>query len=317
MTRLFKNKKLIIIAIILLVAIIGGICTIMFLPNKKDNKNSNVSNVEEKDNNSEVNKEDEQVPEIKQEDIEKNEDEETAKTDSKNKNTATSKNNNSSSSNKTTSKKTNTTKDESTNKYDNAVSYDIVYEEEDRKPYKYGIEQFTKITYMIYKFADGTTEKVESDRETNYDVTTFNATANDMKAEAQSVINSNQSIYNEVFSLINNLRTNADMEPLTLDSNLTLAATIRAIEMMYAVSFDHTRPTKKPYYTVLDELNIAHDSVVVENIEMQYSNAQNLVNSMQPTTIEYKNVTTEKLKKIGIGMFKKNNEIYWVQILTK
>ncbi len=307
--KLNKMILIVIMTVFLGIFIASG-C--FYLKSNKDNNINNQSNEEnlskDSNENSEINNEiinEEQTHE-------ENKDEEKNK-ELENKNTQPSKNNNSE------NKNTSSNSEKETNKYATAT-YEIVTENVDIKPYKYGVTQFTKIIYMIYTFADGTKEKIDTEHEINYDSTTFNATTNEMKDEAQSIVSANQNIYNDLSRQINEIRANAGLDPLILDENLTLAATIRAMEMMYAVSFDHTRPNKKPYYTVLDDLNIVHDSVVAENIEMEYENAQNLVNSMQPSTIEYKNITDARFKKIGLGMFKfdtYNNGIYWVQILTK
>ena len=65
-----------------------------------------------------------------------------------------------------------------------------------------------------------------------------------------------QSFATEVLNLVNKEREKAGVGHLTLDTNLSSAATIRGNEILK--SFSHTRPDGRSFYTVLSDNGITY-----------------------------------------------------------
>lgn len=60
------------------------------------------------------------------------------------------------------------------------------------------------------------------------------------------------SYYNDILTLVNQLRAEAGVQPLTLDTTLCQAATMRAIEIDYSDYFSHSRPDGTSCFTVFN-----------------------------------------------------------------
>ena len=149
-----------------------------------------------------------------------------------------------------------------------------------------------------------------------YEHSTFNATTSDLKPEAISVANSNKSVYNEILKYVNELRLKEGASPLVLDNTLTIAATTRAIEMAWGNNFSHTRPNGKTCFTVIDDYNIAA-MLAGENIALNQRNAKEVFNSWNNSSEHHANMVNKNFTKIGIGKYKLDDKIYWVQLFIK
>ena len=149
-----------------------------------------------------------------------------------------------------------------------------------------------------------------------YEHSTFNATTSDLKPEAISVANSNKSVYNEILKYVNELRVKEGASPLVLDNTLTIAATTRAIEMAWGNNFSHTRPNGKTCFTVIDDYNIA-SMLAGENIALNQRNAKEVFNSWNNSSEHHANMVNKNFTKIGIGKYKLDDKIYWVQLCIK
>jgi len=144
---------------------------------------------------------------------------------------------------------------------------------------------------------------------------TYNKTTNDLKVEATTVKNNNKAIYNEILTSVNSLRNEVGAKPLVLDDNISLAATIRAMEMAYSKKFSHTRPNGSQCFTVLNELGISY-WLAGENIAYGQTTSSMVMNSWRNSEGHYKNIIGANFTKIGVGYFKYNGNTYWVQLFT-
>ena len=206
---------------------------------------------------------------------------------------------------KTTSKKTTTTLD-----------YKIVKETQSEDTTKYGtvIKENYEISYKVYN--DGRKEeKSRKKKNTTIDSTNFKATTKELKEEAESVSNSNKSTYNEMLSYVNNYRSEVGVSPLSIDNNLNLAATIRAIEMSYANKFSHTRPDGSKCFSVLSDLGISTMSMG-ENIANGQKNVAAVSEAWKNSPGHYSNMVNDSFTKVGFGKYTLNEKIYWVQIFA-
>ena len=141
----------------------------------------------------------------------------------------------------------------------------------------------------------------------------------DMDEKHEMIVNDvqNENAYtdliNEAYVITNNYRSLAGVSPLTLDSSLVEAASIRAREI--SNSFSHTRPNGSSCFTVLSELGISYGTAG-ENIAAGYSSSQSVMEGWRSSSGHYQNIISSKFKKIGIGVNIINNQYFWVQIFS-
>lgn len=192
---------------------------------------------------------------------------------------------------------------------------DNITETNEEYSYKYGVT-ITKITYTYYDvYNDGSKVLTGSYDDYIYDYNTFNATTNDLKSEASSLVNQNYSSINSVLQYVNQYRSEVGVSALTLDSSLTLAAEIRALEMGWSNKFDHTRPNGSSCFSVVDELGISYYSLG-ENIAYGYWDAASVSNGWKNSPGHYSNMISSNFSRIGIGVVNVNGRYYWVQIFA-
>ena len=101
---------------------------------------------------------------------------------------------------------------------------------------------------------------------------------------------------------------------LVLDSELTTAACIRALELAYSDSFSHERPDGRNCFSVLNDLGIG-SMARAENISESYS-AKSTAEAWKNSSSHYKNMINPRFTKVGIGVANYNGSNYWVQIFT-
>lgn len=215
-----------------------------------------------------------------------------------------------------TTKNSEITKKTTTKKSTTTVDYKLVKETKSEETTKYGtlIKDNYEITYKVYN--DGRKEESSKKKKsTTIDSTNFKATTSELKSEAGSVKNSNKSTYNEMLSYVNNYRSEANVGSLTIDDNLNLAATIRAIEMAYSKKFSHTRPDGSMCYSVVDDLGITAYSMG-ENIAYGQRTVAAVSEAWKNSKGHYANMISSNFSKIGFGKYTLGGYTYWVQIFA-
>lgn len=184
--------------------------------------------------------------------------------------------------------------------------------------YKYGLKKLA-ITHNYYcVYSDGSKEKYDSYTYDSYDCSGYNATDAELLSESNSKSSTNMTYYNEVLTLVNQIRAEAGVAPLTLDTTLCQAATMRAVEMNYSDLFSHTRPNGSSCFTVFDTYGITYFSCG-ENIAAGYASPAAVVEGWKNSSGHYANMINASYTKLGVGM---SNEApgsygkYWVQLFT-
>ncbi len=183
---------------------------------------------------------------------------------------------------------------------------------------KYGVDKTKITTYKIITYSDDTTEKNKSSETYKYNYAGFNATTTDLLAEATTISQNNMPSYNEVVAKVNEYRSAAESEPITLDEQLCLAATIRAMELAYANKFEHIRPNGKSFSTILEDFKISY-SAAGENIAAGHTTVSGVMQSWYNSSQHRANMESKYFKKIGVGKYKLPNSkygTYWVQLFT-
>ena len=192
---------------------------------------------------------------------------------------------------------------------------DTLTETKTETTYKYGATINNNNHYIYDIYSDGSRILVNNYSDTTYDYTTFNASTNDLKSEAQQLVSTNINSINEVLSYVNQYRSEVGAAPLSLDSSLNLAATIRSLEMAWSDIFSHTRPNGSTCFSVADELGIGYYSMG-ENIAYGYYDAASVSEGWKNSPGHYQNMISTDFGKIGIGVANVNGRIYWTQLFT-
>lgn len=216
--------------------------------------------------------------------------------------------------NKTTTKTNTTTKTVSTTKKEETTQI-VKSSERIIEDYKYGVKKISDIEYETIVYADGSEEKKKVGSFVTYDTKGFNATTNDLKAEAQELMVKNSSIYQEIVNNVNAYRSEVGKTGLILDADLTLAATIRALEMAWSSKYSHTRADGRDCYTVYDDLGYVY-TAAGENIAKGYSSAASVSKGWYNSKGHYENMISDNFGRIGIGFANANSTNYWVQLFA-
>ena len=209
-----------------------------------------------------------------------------------------------------------TTKKSTTKKTTTTHDYKIVKETQSEETTKYGtiIKDNYEITYKVYN--DGRKEeKSRKKKKTTIDSTNYNATTSDLKDEAISVKALNKGTYNEMLSYVNGYRSEVNASPLSIDDDLNLAATIRAIEMAYSKKFSHFRPDGNMCYSIAEDLSLNVNSMG-ENIAYGQKTAAGVSEVWKNSDGHYGNMISTMFTRVGFGKYTLNGKTYWVQIFA-
>ena len=140
-------------------------------------------------------------------------------------------------------------------------------------------------------------------------------TTNELKPQAKQEVSKNKKIATEIINYTNSYRKEIGASNLKYDENLSIAATIRAIEIAIYDKFDHVRPNGLSFSTVIKDLGINY-RYAGENIAYGYLDSEEVSVAWKESIGHYKNMVNTKYTKIGIGYFEYNNTTYWVQTFT-
>lgn len=140
------------------------------------------------------------------------------------------------------------------------------------------------------------------------------ASSQDIVSQANALSAANIAYYSEILELVNNIMAEAGVSPLTLDTTLCQAATVRAIEMDNTGVFSHTRPDGTDCWSVFKLYGITYRTCG-ENIAMGQRTPAQVVESWRNSPGHYANMVKAGFGKLGVGM-SNSNRIYWVQMFT-
>ncbi len=192
--------------------------------------------------------------------------------------------------------------------------------ERELKSEKYGTKFYTEKHYTLSSYSDGTTKKdLIYTVSTVMDVSGFNGTAASMMDEAKALVEANRKTYNELLAIVNGYRAEKGASPLELDENLTIAATIRAMEMAYTNDMNHTRPNGNSCFDIFEELGVPPMYTSGENIAAGYFTPKLVAEGWKKSPGHYSNMINANFKKIGLGMMRLQGTtygIYWAQMFT-
>lgn len=161
------------------------------------------------------------------------------------------------------------------------------------------------------------TTNVNGETKIEYDRSGYNATTEDLLEEATKLLTSNKKQLNDMLRYTNEYRSEAGVANLELDTELSKAAMVRALEMAYSKNMTNTRPNGSSWETVLGELNISVKNKSENLAAMQYS-AKIATDWWRSSNTHYKNMINKNYKKMGAGYvyIPVDHKYYWVQIFS-
>jgi len=138
----------------------------------------------------------------------------------------------------------------------------------------------------------------------------------DLISEATNNKVNNADQAQSVLEYVNQYRAEAGVAPLVLNDELSLAASVRATEMLRNNYFDHARPDGRSWSTIFNELGISCSSYG-ENIAKGYGDAASVSAGWYVSSGHYANMVKDTYGKIGIGVaYISPGNAYWVQLFT-
>lgn len=117
----------------------------------------------------------------------------------------------------------------------------------------------------------------------------------------------------QVLKIVNEERSKAGLNELTMSQSLVAPANKRAQEIKQ--SFSHTRPNGTSYSTVLDEYNVSVRASG-ENIAYGYNTPEKVMNAWMNSEGHRANILSKNFNNIGIGVYEVNGTVYCTQLFS-
>lgn len=116
----------------------------------------------------------------------------------------------------------------------------------------------------------------------------------------------------EVISIINDIRRENSLSPLSANASVQNAAQIRSKEQTQL--FSHTRPNGNSCFSVLSEQGISYKGAG-ENIAYGQKNAEEVVTAWMASESHRANILSKNFTDIGVGCYiSPSGTIYWTQL---
>lgn len=182
-------------------------------------------------------------------------------------------------------------------------------------------ETHTLVTYTLYSDGSRVNEKKTVSEVYNRDG--YSATHKELVKNAALNKSNNGSSLKEAADLTNDYRrayksgtVNAGLRPLIYDSDLSLAACIRAEEMAYSGVFAHERPDGGAPQSVLDDIGYEYTQMG-ENLARDYDTPDEVFTAWIESPEHHKNIIERDYTKTGIGYaVSPEGTVYWVQLFA-
>ena len=115
----------------------------------------------------------------------------------------------------------------------------------------------------------------------------------------------------EVVDLVNQIRKNHGLKPLTVNWQLSRVARYKSQDMLDKKYFSHTSPTYGSPFDMIKAFNISYRTAG-ENIAMGYTTPSAVVNGWMNSTGHRANILNANFTQIGVGYVA--NGHYWTQM---
>ena len=115
----------------------------------------------------------------------------------------------------------------------------------------------------------------------------------------------------QVVEIVNRERAKLNLSPLLIDESLMKSCDTRAKELVE--KYSHDRPNGESFLTII---TMPYRSAG-ENIAYGQKDAQVIMSSWMNSEGHRENILFEGYTHIGVGCYKKNNTLYWVQLFIQ
>lgn len=116
----------------------------------------------------------------------------------------------------------------------------------------------------------------------------------------------------EIIELVNLERTKNNLQPLSTRSEINQIAEQRAEELAELFSDEHTRPDGRGYDTIVTDYGLEY-SYVGENIAEGNVSVDEIMNEWLNSPSHRANILSPNYENMGVGIYEKGDEKYWVQ----
>lgn len=179
----------------------------------------------------------------------------------------------------------------------------------------YGVKKntYVDITYNVHlDFSKVEESRGETYTKIIYDE--YNGTTDTIRSEASEGYYSNADLRKSVLDITNSYRQEKDINELKEERDLSIMATIRAIELAHSNIFEHKRPDDRDWETIWTEFDNRKYEVIGENLARETDSPNLVCEAWKESHDHYANMTNAEFTKIGIGVYTFEGETYWVQL---
>ncbi len=120
----------------------------------------------------------------------------------------------------------------------------------------------------------------------------------------------------EILKLVNAERTKAGVSALTLSTDVTAVAQVKANDMATNGYFDHNSPTYGSPFAMLTDFGVSYRSAG-ENIAKGQQSAQAVMTAWMNSSGHKENILSENFTQLGVGYSANNGSPVWVQMFIK
>ena len=121
----------------------------------------------------------------------------------------------------------------------------------------------------------------------------------------------NESYEAKVIELVNAERTSRGLSALSMSSEASKAADVRAKEIV--TKFSHTRPDGSSCFTVLSQMGVSYKKAG-ENIAYGQNSPEEVVKAWMNSPSHRENILSTGFNEIGVSSYKVGSTIYWTQM---
>ena len=134
------------------------------------------------------------------------------------------------------------------------------------------------------------------------DYSGFNGTTAQLKNEAIKVYNNSGTVLDNILTKTNEYRQEVGVHNLTIDKDLSIMASIRAMELAYSDTFAHLRPNGDSWTTLWKEYGYTFKtgSSYGENLALNYSSDLAACEGWKNSQSHYENMINSKYNKLGV-----------------
>ena len=181
---------------------------------------------------------------------------------------------------------------------------------QNKPTFEFTTEVTTKTKPTFESTTEVTTNTI-STFETTTEVTTTKPNI-ESSTETTTIFQSNSNYSTQVLNLVNKHRRENGLKELTLNSNLSNVAQIKADDMKSNDYFSHTSPTYGSPFDMIKQFGISYKTAG-ENIAKGQKTPEAVVNAWMNSEGHRANILNSNYTQMGLG-YTANGAVYWCQM---